>query len=59
MKIENKKSKIENGKSEMKKNGFSLVEVLISVILVGLAVAALVVANGSFTISLTIVPAIA
>ena len=32
-------------------NGFSLVEVLISVILVGLAVAALVVANGSFTMA--------
>ncbi len=30
-------------------NGFSLVEVLIAIILVGLAIASLVVANGSFT----------
>jgi len=33
------------------KNGFSLVEVLIAVVLVGLAIAALVVANNSFTIA--------
>jgi len=35
----------------MKKAGFSLVEVLIAVILVGLAIAALVVASNSFTIA--------
>jgi len=33
------------------KNGFSLIEVLIAVILVGLAITALVVANSSFTIA--------
>jgi prepilin-type N-terminal cleavage/methylation domain-containing protein len=33
----------------MKKHGFSLIEVLIAILLVGLAIAALVVANGSFT----------
>jgi prepilin-type N-terminal cleavage/methylation domain-containing protein len=33
----------------MKKHGFSLIEVLIAILLVGLAIASLVVANGSFT----------
>jgi prepilin-type N-terminal cleavage/methylation domain-containing protein len=33
----------------MKKNGFTLIEVLIAILLVGLAIASLVVANGSFT----------
>jgi prepilin-type N-terminal cleavage/methylation domain-containing protein len=33
----------------MKKHGFSLIEVLVAILLVGLAIAALVVANGSFT----------
>lgn len=35
----------------MKKAGFTLIEALIAVILVGLAIAALVVSNGSFTIA--------
>ena len=35
----------------MKKAGFSLIEVLIAVVLVGLAIAALVVASNSFTIA--------
>jgi prepilin-type N-terminal cleavage/methylation domain-containing protein len=33
----------------MKKHGFTLIEVLIAILLVGLAIASLVVANGSFT----------
>jgi len=33
----------------MKKHGFSLIEVLIAILLVGLAIASLVVANSSFT----------
>jgi len=33
----------------MKKHGFTLIEVLIAVLLVGLAIASLLVANGSFT----------
>jgi prepilin-type N-terminal cleavage/methylation domain-containing protein len=33
----------------MKKHGFSLIEVLIAILLVGLAIASLLVANGSFT----------
>jgi prepilin-type N-terminal cleavage/methylation domain-containing protein len=33
----------------MKKHGFSLIEVLIATLLVGLAIASLLVANGSFT----------
>ena len=33
----------------MRKNGFTLIEVLISILLVGVAIAALVAANGSFT----------
>jgi prepilin-type N-terminal cleavage/methylation domain-containing protein len=33
----------------MKKYGFTLIEVLIAILLVGLAIASLVVANGSFT----------
>jgi prepilin-type N-terminal cleavage/methylation domain-containing protein len=33
----------------MKKNGFTLIEVLIAILLVGLAIASLVVANSSFT----------
>ncbi len=35
----------------MKKNGFSLIEVLIAVILIGLAITALMAASGSFTIA--------
>jgi prepilin-type N-terminal cleavage/methylation domain-containing protein len=33
----------------MKKHGFTLIEVLIAILLVGLAIASLLVANGSFT----------
>ncbi|MFA5251605.1 MAG: type II secretion system protein [Phycisphaerae bacterium] len=33
----------------MRKNGFTLIEVLIAILLVGVAIAALVAANGSFT----------
>lgn len=33
----------------MKKHGFSLIEVLIAILLVGLAIASLLIANGSFT----------
>ena len=40
---------IVNWKSKMKKDGFTLIEVLIAVILVGLAIASLVAANNSFT----------
>jgi len=40
---------IKGGKSQMKKAGFSLIEVLVAIILVGLAIAALVAAGSSFT----------
>ncbi|UCG49528.1 MAG: type II secretion system protein [Phycisphaerales bacterium] len=39
------------GSTMMKKGGFSLIEVLIAVVLVGLAIASLVVANSSFTMA--------
>ncbi|MCL5282935.1 MAG: type II secretion system GspH family protein [Planctomycetes bacterium] len=46
--MENQKSKIKNQTSIQ---GFSLIEVLIATVLVGLAIAALVAANGSFTMA--------
>jgi len=50
MKIENRKSKIEIP-CLWRGNGFSLIEVLIATILIGLAITALLAANGSFTIA--------
>jgi prepilin-type N-terminal cleavage/methylation domain-containing protein len=50
MKIENRKSKIENPHL-WRGSGFSLIEVLIAAVLVGLAVAALLGASRSFTIA--------
>lgn len=49
----NLKSQISNLKSSCLRrgNGFSLIEVLIAVILIGLAITALLAANGSFTIA--------
>jgi prepilin-type N-terminal cleavage/methylation domain-containing protein len=41
--------KIERGWSQMNKAGFTLIEVLVAIILVGLAIAALVAAGSSFT----------
>ena len=38
-----------NWKSKMKKGGFSLIEVLIAILLVGLAIVSLVAANSAFT----------
>ena len=45
----NLKSKIGNRKSKITRGGFSLIEVLIAILLVGLAIASLVAANIAFT----------